>query len=406
MIKCGKRIVVISSLLFLSACAGLSRTESYLAVVDAGSSGSRIYLYKANSASGSTDIQDLAQIHPHGLDGLSSYEGNTGQAGPQGIRPLLDSLDAYLAANDISKNRVAVEVLATAGMRLLEQGNPPAAQAIYRSVRETIAGDGYQSGQIRTISGADEGLYSWADVNYLYRNFQPNRATAGIVEVGGASAQVAYATSDASHPHAVRANINGVSYAVLSVSYLGLGQNEARKAMIVASGLTRNVCYPNNDNGSPPVSFNADTGSPAYVVASGDYRFAACDDVYQTLLASFHVRSSAVAPGFEATRFVGIASVFHALHDWGVLDYPAMLETRLATHCAGLNAWSLKVAPMQGGTSKFAQNACANGTFIHALLFGPDNGLGLPGGRLTGVERINGMAPTWTRGYALIRSAE
>jgi hypothetical protein len=403
-IKRSKKIFAISSLLFLTACAGLSGTPPYLAVVDAGSSGSRVHFYRVVPDDAFIDIQELLQLHPPGLDALSSFEGHAEQAGPQGIQPLLAVLDTYLASNHIPKSQVPVDVLATAGMRLLAQTNPTEADAIYRSVHDTIAGEGYRVGEIRTISGTDEGLYSWADVNYLYRNFHLNKPTKGIIEVGGASAQVAYVTSDVDHPNVVVKTINGVGYPILSVSYLGLGQGEARKAMIAASGPIRNPCYPNNDIGSPPTSFNADTGSPSHVVASGAYQYNDCNGLYQSLIASFHVRESAVAPGFDVTNFVGVSSVFFALHDWQVLDQPAMLGTRVGELCDGRNAWSLKVAPAQGGASKFAQNACANGTYINALLFSPKNGLGLANGRLAGVERIKGASPTWTRGYVVIRN--
>jgi hypothetical protein len=403
-IKRSKKIFAISCLLLLTACAGLSGTPPYLAVVDAGSSGSRVYLYRVLPDETFIDIQDLVQLQPAGLDALSSFEGNAEQAGSRGIQPLLDNLGAYLDRNHIPKSRVPVDVLATAGMRLLEQINRAEADAIYHSVRDAIDREGYSVGEIRTISGTDEGLYSWADVNYLYRNFHLNKVTTGIIEVGGASAQVAYVTSDVSHPNVVVKTINGVDYPVLSVSYLGLGQSEARKAMITASGLVRNPCYPNNDIGSPPASFNADTSSPGYIVASGAYQYNDCNGLYQSLITSFHVRESAVAPGFDATNFAGVSSVYFALHDWQVLDQPAMLGTRVSELCGGIDAWSLKVAPAQGGISKFAQNACANGTYINALLFSPKNGLGLGNGRLAGVKRIKGASPTWTRGYVVIRS--
>jgi hypothetical protein len=55
-------------------------------------------------------------------------------------------------------------------------------------------------------------------------------------------------------------------------------------------------------------------------------------------------------------------------------------------------------------TSKFEQNACANGTYIDALLFDTQVGFGLDGARLGSVKRIKGLAPTWTRGYAVLEA--
>jgi hypothetical protein len=395
----GKYLSAVLSLLLLSGCAGLVPTPSYHAVVDAGSSGSRIHLYQASVTPDGIEITDLAQIESDG-GGLSSYQAHTEQAGRQGVQPLLQSLNDWLAARRIARHTVSVDVLATAGMRLLEENDAPAAQAIYRSVRQAILDDGYRAGELRTISGGEEGLYAWADVNYLYRNFQERRKTAGLVEVGGASAQVAYETSQRTHPHAYAVNIAGMSYSVVSVSFLGLGQNEARKAMILAAGPKDNPCYPNNARGSAPGSFEAGA------IVSGNYRYGRCEDFYLGVLSAFRVRDEAVAAGFDAGDFVGIASIYHALNNWHVLDRPAMLAQELERQCSGADAWSRKVAPAQGGASGFAQNACANGTFIHALLFDPSHGLGLSGGRIHGAGRINGQTPSWTRGYLLVRRKE
>lgn len=399
------RIPALASLLYLAACGGLHtipRHDLYLAVVDAGSSGSRAYLYKIAPAGDFVGIRSLAQLEPSGLKALSSFAGDAVQAGPQGIRPLLDAIGETLAGIGIPTSEVRVDVLATAGMRLVERGDPLAASAIHASVRETIAAAGYQHGGAETISGENEGLYAWVDVNYLYRNFQQGVATKGIVEVGGASTQVAYAASNASHPGVTTHVINGVSYPVLSVSYLGLGQNEARKAMIGIAGTSNNACYP--DKGSNvPASFDADTVDPAYAIASGAYRHAECDGLYRSVLNDYGVKKTAIAGGFDNTDFIGMSSIFFAMRDWGVLEQPAMLGSQVQTQCSGSDAWTLKVAPVQMGTSRFAQNACANGTYLNALLFNPVSGLGLRNDRVRPIEKINGSAPTWTRGYAVLQ---
>jgi len=388
-------LIAIASLLFLAACAGPSPTLSYHAVVDAGSSGSRMHLYQASRNGEGMVITDIAQLESVGGDGLSSYQAQSEQAGPQGMQPLLQALNDWLLARRIGRDTVPVDVLATAGMRLLEQSDAPAAEAIYRSVRRAILNNGYRAGELRTISGDEEGLYAWADVNYLHGNFQPGHRTAGLVEVGGASAQVAYETSQRDHPHVHAVSIAGTSYTVLSVSFLGLGQNEARKAMVLASGPKDNPCYPNNDRGSPPGSFDAGA------VVSGNYRYGRCEDLYQTVLSAFRVRDKVIAADFGGD-FIGVSSVYHALNNWHVLDRPAMLSQELERQCGGTDAWSLKVVPAQGGASGFAQTACANGTFINTLLFDPRHGLGLSGERIHGVGQINGQSPSWTRGYLLI----
>ena len=400
-----KQITTLAGLAFLSACGSSQNTprqSTYLTVVDAGSSGSRAYLYKLVPAGDFVEIESMAEVEPAGLKALSGFEGDTLQAGPQGIEPLLDAIAQVLATSAIPKSQVRVDVLATAGMRLVEQANPLAASAIYASVRDTIAASGYQTGGVETISGVNEGLYAWVDVNYLYRNFQQGVGTNGIVEVGGASAQVTYAASDERHPSVTSHVINGVSYPVLSVSYLGLGQNEARKAMINVAGTSNNACYPNNQSGSTPVSFNADTVKPAYTISSGAYRQADCDGHYRSVLNDYGIKRTAIASGFDNTTFVGMSSIFFSMRDWNVLEQPATLGSQVRASCSGGDAWSLNVVTAQQGTSKFVQNACANGTYLNALLFDTTSGLGLRGAQIKAIEKISGSTPTWTRGYAVL----
>jgi hypothetical protein len=404
---------ILSLLLCVGACASLqpppspSSTPSptHLAVIDAGSSGSRLHLYRLAHDGRLVRVEELAQFDDEHVAALASFGAHAADAGAQGVQPLLDRVAAYAEQHHIPKSAVRIDVLATAGMRLLTEADPQAAQQVYASVRDSVARAGFAGGRAATISGADEGRYAWVDVNYLYRNFDDGAATVGIIEVGGASAQIAYASSDAQHAGVAPLDINGRRYAVLALSFLGLGQNEARKAMIAASGTALNACYPDNAARVAPSVFHADIGKPAVTIASGAYSYSDCAGLYRRIIAPFDVARGAQAAGFDAMRFIGLSSIFHALHDWRALAQPAALGERIDAACSGENAWSLKVMPQQKGASKFAQNACANGTYIDALLFDRKAGLGLDGAKLDSVDRINGQAPTWTRGYAVLEGS-
>jgi hypothetical protein len=394
----------LSLLLCLAGCAGFQPASSYLTVIDVGSSGSRAHLYRVARDHEHAQVQDVAEFTVEKLPALASFGAQPASAGPQGMQPLLARLGSYLDAHAIARSTVRIDVLATAGMRLLAEADPQSERAVYASVRDTIARDGFAAGRAATISGADEGRYAWVDVNYLNRAFDRPGPTTGIIEVGGASAQVAYATDGQHHAGVETLSIGGRRHAVLSVSFLGLGQNEARKAMIAASGTAMNPCYPNNDVGAAPGAFDADIGKPAVTIASGAYNSADCAGLYRRVIAPFDIGAQAKAADFDAARFIGLSSIFHALNEWGGLDRPETLGQRVDGACSGENAWSMKVVPLQKETSKYAQNACANGTYINTLLFDGKTGLGLDGAKLHGVKRINGTAPTWTRGYAVLEA--
>jgi hypothetical protein len=378
--------------------------EIYTAVVDAGSTGSRIYLYKATPGDGFGTIQSLLSYSSSSIPGLSSFSGNPADAGPKGIQPLLDNLSQYLAQNQLQKNQVRVSVLGTAGMRNVDSGT---AGAIYNSVKQSIGGSDYTAADVGTISGQNEGLYSWADVNYLKHTFQNHTPSYGLVEVGGSSAQVAYVTSARDNPNVVMKTINGVTYPIFSISYLGLGQDSACAAMIAdsASGgdATPNACY------TAGYSFGANAGdpnpAPGVKSLTGSYDYATCQGIYRSVIKGFDVNHTAFAEGFDAARFLLVGgSVSGVLGNWGLSPSdasPTELATQAQKHCEHA-MWSDFLAAYSAyAPQRYLQPQCANSTYLGTFLY-DRAGLHLQDGQAVSVPNVDGVATTWTLGYVLL----
>ena len=408
----------------LVACNGSSHLklkrpqENLVAVVDAGSSGSRIYLYKSTTDGSLMRIEQLFsnKAVPHGLswyDGTRGADSASDQAGASGIEPLLSALKAYMVSHAIRQDQVPVSVLATAGMRLVP---PDIARVIYQSVRGTITRNGFAVRQVATLSGQNEGLYAWADVNYLAGNFQAGSVTQGIVEVGGASSQVAFVTSSTQDPNVVTPRINGVHYPVFSISYLGLGLDQARLAMIndsASGGVNASVCYPNDTTGSLS-AYDANIGN-LKISPKGSHFSAACHDLYAKIITNvtanasndFPIRKISSLGNFNTTQFSGLSSIRNVLADWGTLNpanSPQSLEDTVASKCTGSNAWPRVLAQYKNVAGVFAQNACANATYLNAYVYGRQ-ALGIDPARLAGTRAINGNELTWTRGFLVIDAA-
>lgn len=394
--------------------SALASTPTYEAVIDAGSSGTRLYFYEYRNGPQGPMLSMLFEDEPDALRGLSNYAGKPEQAGQNEIGPLLNGLEAFIKTNGIDSKAVTVSVLATAGMRLVD---PVASNRIYESVRQEIASRGLAAREVGTITGQSEGIYAWVDLNYLKGNLQPGQSTQGIVEIGGASAQVALAVASPGRLNSFvrRVSIGNQSYDVLSVSYLGLGQNEARRAMIeqvADDGLPLNPCYPNSQ--SDRVVFDAGKGrqgSGGLNVAGSNASYSpACFDLYAEVVqetSASSVNRLPVAqlrslPGFDSSRFVLMASPYHALRNWDLLDHQRPDRGMLAevfARCVGLDAW--QTVSGKQGSGFFAQNACANATYLYTLLFSA-RGLGLSSSRVEVLNEVNGQSLTWTRGYALL----
>lgn len=378
----------------------------HLAVIDAGSSGSRLHLYERTAASHGVDVKQLFEAKAG--EALSSFERSPGDAGSRGIQPLLEQLLDRLALLNIERSAVHVHVLATAGMRRLDADNPAAARVIYQSVRHTLASAGVAAGRIETLSGHLEGVYAWVDVNDLSGALAstPARATVAVIEVGGASAQLAYSGEALAGSPLTPIRLNGRSHQVVSLTWLGLGQDEARRAMINTARSRSNAdeeqCYPDNRKASGGLSaFDADGGRDR--VARGRFNFEQCSEMYDAVIRPFGIPALTTAIRQSKLPVVGLASVYFSLADWQVIGQPGTLATTLRSQCEGEDAYGDKVIGFirRDPKNRFAQTACANGTYIHALLFGPA-GLRVDPAQVNAVARINGQPPSWARGFALL----
>ncbi len=211
---------------------------SYVAVIDAGSSGSRLHLFEYTQEAPLDSLNEI--FHAESEPGLSAYANSPSMAYPS-INQLIKQTDQYLEQRNIS-TRVPLYLLATAGMRLLPEKTQA---AIYTELDQHIKIEHphYIIQAIKTISGEMEGLFGWLDVNYLMGTFQHHTPSVANLDMGGASTEIAY---EINHPDnsAISIQINGKNYRIISQSYLGLGQDQARLSISQKQGSP--ACFPNH----------------------------------------------------------------------------------------------------------------------------------------------------------------
>lgn len=376
-------MLLLASGLVISGCSSGNSNSStqlspYQFVVDAGSSGSRIYVYSKLSTESGLVINDLYESKIN--IPLASFANNPQDAGSQGIQPLLTSAINFIQTRESAVNLAIIptSVLGTAGMRIVPESQQ---NAIYQSVAATIVANNLELDQTQTISGQYEGIYSWADVNYLQNNFG-NNITNGIFEVGGASAQVAFATPQASSESIIKVSINNKLYNVYAISFLGLGQDVARNTMNTLPN--HNACYPLGYNS---VSLNI----------NGNFDYSGCTSNYDSVIAPYpEINQVKNVAGYYSESFIGIASVYYALSFWNIESQPGLLTQNINTTC--IENYSQIVA--EHPTAFKPENQCANSTLINNMLF---NNLAMESSQLTAVETINGTPLTWTLGYVLVQ---
>lgn len=392
-----------------SALASTDSSEpaasSYIAVIDGGSSGTRLALYE--SSTGVTVTETFRA--PTRTAGLSSFAGDPAAAGPTAIAPLLSDLSSHLEAEGIAWSDVPVALLATAGMRRLREQDPAAVRQIFASTRATIIASGFPVRANRILPDYQEALLAWLDANVAAGTLDRPRADIGIVEVGGASAQVAFRTRSASIPGAATVRVDGRDFHVVAVSYLGLGANESRDAMQTLTD-GGSFCFPNNASGVDPEFYLAASTYPVKSNAAL-FRGSPCGRSYTDVVRDVarlserpaRPRNLAVLPGFARASFVGVGTIPAIYSDFQIpadADEQAALQRALRTTCKGVNAWPVVRALRPGPTSVITESLCSTGSYLGQFLFGP-TGVGMDPVRFAAQPDLPGGEPSWPQGYAI-----
>ncbi|CAK9296694.1 unnamed protein product [Gordionus sp. m RMFG-2023] len=108
---------------------------------------------------------------------------------------LFKLIDSVMVKIPLKKyHDIPLYIMATAGMRLVSHMEQ---EAILKDIRHDIAMRYPQlffpASHIQIISGKMEAVYAWIAMNYILGNFDKHaKSTVGILEMGGASLQIAY----------------------------------------------------------------------------------------------------------------------------------------------------------------------------------------------------------------------
>ncbi|GBG91332.1 hypothetical protein CBR_g52218 [Chara braunii] len=217
--------------------------ERYAVVFDAGSTGSRVHVFRFNSMMDLVQISGQIEIFEQRKPGLSSFHDNP-QAGAESLRPLFDVAKA--AVPEELQPSTPLFIGATAGLRMLPGDE---AENLLTEVRK-LAHEysfSFKDEDCKIIDGTDEGVYIWVTVNSLLGNLGKSYdETAGVVDLGGGSVQMTYAVSDevaAKAPEGfIRSlNLRGHAYHVYVHSYLSYGLMAAR-AEVLKAGRVASSC--------------------------------------------------------------------------------------------------------------------------------------------------------------------
>ena len=161
-------------------------------MIDAGSTGSRIHVYKSNNCGPSPEYE--YEVFKMTQPGLSSFAGN-----PEGAARSLDVLldEAVRVVPKALHGCTPVAVKATAGLRLLP-GSQSAdiLNAVEGRIRSSYPFQLQEKAGVMIMDGKDEGVYAWITANYLLETIKastpPDTPTYAVLDLGGASTQIVF----------------------------------------------------------------------------------------------------------------------------------------------------------------------------------------------------------------------
>lgn len=218
-------------------------------MIDAGSTGSRIHVYKFNNCGPSPKLENEVFEQTKKIDGqssgLSAYADDP-EAAAQSLDVLMD--EAVRVVPDALKSCSPVAVKATAGLRLI---GTEKSTKILDAVRHRLETKypfpvvSKEENGVAMMDGSDEGVYAWITTNYLLGKIGgPEKTeTAAVLDLGGGSTQIVFEptfdalpTSDtpeklADGDHKFELDFGGRKFTLYQHSHLGYGLMSARETM-------------------------------------------------------------------------------------------------------------------------------------------------------------------------------
>lgn len=225
---------------------------NYAVVVDCGSSGSRAHIFRWKPDSQVPNIEYLRDdtgkrpLNKHITPGLSSLSNEPDKASDYMI-PIMKFISESIPTE--KHLDTPIYFMATAGLRLLETSTQK--KILNDITRDLRAKFDFPRIKSQVISGTYEGVYSWLSLNvkkYLDNSSNSHVQSYGMIEMGGASVQVAFELNPEIESNIIK-RLNdtdaiesfrkeqvtievgvGRKVKLFAATFLGLGVNSAREA--------------------------------------------------------------------------------------------------------------------------------------------------------------------------------
>lgn len=384
-------LVVVSILVALVDAHAYDDTHTYVygLIIDAGSSGSRIYTY-AWLQRKDTGLPDLVtapvnqtqwsyKISP----GLSTFANNL-----PGIAAYLKPLIDYALSN-LDPAVVPSTVLylkATGGLRALAQSDQDAIIAETRKYFRTTSfnfTDSYAS----VIQLEQEALYGWMTVNYLLGTFDGGSSTYGALDMGGATTEISFIPASSSLARNTSLTLNSRNYNVYTGGYAARGLDTALLLVLTqlandaaaidpSANVLWNPCYLQGYAENTTLTITTITAATNLYTIYGTGNSTACRELTSRVLLNTDVACPIPDCAFNGVYQPPLTGTFYAysgyFYTYDVLfsSHPQIslkdLLDASSTFC-GLSITAAQAQHPAQGLS-FLKNYCFTSSYLYPLL--------------------------------------
>jgi apyrase len=422
--------IIANLLISLNGVTGDSRPWFYSLVIDAGSKGSRLVIFKwqPDQSSSRKKLQvpitvGMKSVNP----GLAASALEPSSLKPQ-LKELIDFATETLKPLAPLHHLIPIYVKATAGLRDLI---PTARDAVMKATIDFVANYSpfnFDPTHALVISGEEEGAYAWLAVNALKGVLGNDRgeSTVGVIDLGGASVQLSFVPEES---HYVLQNCYPISltdqsmYRLYAKSYLHYGMVEANRRLashIITENILKVDSVSQIDN---PCFYQGMTFSPDFATkkfkipiavqmfGSGD--FSECTNELEKLFNKDGVTcwvrdctfDGVYQPRLDRRPFVGIGNIGKILQMVGVPSVSTLKQVR--TNGAKICSMSFEQVDQAypSLSNKTKKNLCFSVAYIYTIL---TYGLGFtisdvtdPTGQMSQIEFsdfIGGTRVDWALG--------
>ncbi|KAL5008133.1 hypothetical protein ScPMuIL_013714 [Solemya velum] len=393
-----------------------NRPLRYGVLLDAGSSGTKIKVYRWPQRRSSKEIADINLIESmkyrpnigsfvHHLQDISNY-----------LVSMINIAEEIVPTN-LHRN-TPIYLMATAGLRIISEDF---SEILMDSVRDVFSNSTlnpfvFHDDGVQILSGEEEGVFAWIAANFLRGFFgsgKPPTQAVGVLEMGGGSTQITFIPDGPVYANMFHVRLAGDLFYLYAHSYLYFGQNyidsRINTYVLTTESLSSHVTNPCRLRGDD--EYVKHENKSVLIKGGGDAQ--KCLEILNVFLKSAEDHKCYPKPCaigqtyqpdlgsdvfFATQAFKYAPRALQAVDSLGRLQLEKMKEAAIQ-YCAQT------LDEVTNGTThgpQYASSNCIMGLYIPVLL---TNGYGFPMStkNIYIVDKIRGQAVDWAMGAMLYK---